>query len=61
DGAAGYSTTIEAKRFVDFHSSENFAAKLTQRLAERMGIRDAAESSRNLDQLMLASPLPAAA
>ena len=60
DGAAGYRTSIEAKQFVDFHSSENFAAKLTQRLAERMGTRDAAYETCNTE-FMLGSPRPAAA
>jgi len=61
DTAADYRTPLEAKRFVDFHSSQNFSAKLTQRLAERMGIREVATARWNDDPLMLASHLPSVA
>jgi len=59
DGAADYRMTLESKRFVDFHSTENFSAKLTERLAERMGIREVSNTRRN-DALMLSSSIPAA-
>jgi len=41
ESSAAYRPNAMARRFVDFHTTENFALRLTDRVAQRMGARDA--------------------